>query len=77
MVQNLPNALGLCDTSELGDGGVWIDHDGGGSRFVWLLAWPRDIVEDLVSWSKPWGKITIYYLELVVLVLQQSCFCDI
>ena len=77
VVQHLPNALGLCDTSELGDGGVWIDHDGGGSRFVWLLAWPRDIVENLVSWSKLWGKIKIYYSELVVLVLQEYCFRDV
>ena len=77
MVQNLPNALGLCDTLGLGDGGVWVDPDGGCSRFVSRLAWPREIVEDLVSWSKPWGKITNYYLELVVLGLQQSWFYDV
>ena len=70
MVQHLPNALGFYDTSGLRDGGVWIDTDRGGSRFVWRLAWPRDIVEDLVSWSNLRGNITNYYLELVVLVLQ-------
>ena len=41
------------------------------------MALTRDTVEDLVSWSKLWGKITNYYLELVVLVLQEYCFCDI
>ena len=77
VVQYLPNALGLCDTLGLGDGSDLIGPDRGWSRCVWRLALPRDTVEELVSWSKLWGKITNYYLELVVLVLQQSCFCDI
>ena len=77
VVWHLTNALGFCDTLGLVNGGVWVDPDGGGSIFVWRLVWPRDIVEYLVSWSNPWGKITNYYLELVVLVLKQSCFCDI
>ena len=71
VVHNLRDALGLCDTSSLGNGGVWIDPDGCGSIFVWRLTCPRDIVEDLVRWSNPWGKIKNYYLELLVLVLQE------
>ena len=77
VVQHLPIVLGFYDTSSLGNGGVWIDPDGGGSIFVWRLVWPSDIVEDLVRWSNPWGKIKNYYLELVVLVLQESCFRDV
>ena len=56
--QNLPNALGFCDILSFGDRVVCINPDGGGSRFVWGLAWPRDIMEDLVSWSNLRGKIT-------------------
>ena len=74
VVQNLPNALGFCDTLFLVNGGVWIDPDGCGSIFVWRLAWTGDIVEDLFICSNLWGNITNYYLELVVLVLQESCF---
>ena len=77
VVHHYPNVLGFYDTSSLGNGGIWIDPDGGGSIFVWRLECPRDIVEDLVSWSNPWGKIKNYYLELVVLVLQGSCFHDV
>ena len=81
VVHHYPNVLGFYDTSSLGNGGIWIDPDRGGSIFLWRLAWPRDIVEDivedLVSWSNPWGKIKNYYLELVVLVLQGSCFHDV
>ena len=77
VVHHHPNVLGFYDTSSLGNGGIWVDPDGGGSIFLWHLAWPRDIVEDLVSWSNPWGKIKNYYLELVVLVFQGSCFHDV
>ena len=75
--QHLTNSLKFCDASGLGAGSVWIDPNGDESRFVWRLAWPRYIVEDLVRSSNPAGRITKYYLELAMLVLQEYCFPNV
>ena len=74
VVQRLPNALGFCDTSGTGAGGVWIESDGTGAKFVWQVQWPAEIVSDLVTWDNTAGGITNSDFELAALVLQKSCF---
>ena len=69
MVRRLPTALGFCDASGVGAGGVWIDPDVSGKNFVWRLQWPADIVADLVTWENPAGGITNSDLELAAMVL--------
>ena len=54
----LPTALGFCNSSVVGAGGVWIYSDGSGKNFVWRLQWPEDIVADLVTWENPTRGIT-------------------
>ena len=77
VVQHLPTELGLYDASGLGTGSVWTDHNGYGSRFLWRLAWPKDILEDLVSWFNPLVDITNPDFELLALALQESSFPDV
>ena len=77
VVQHLPTEFGLCDTSGLGSDSVCIDTNGCGSIFLWCLAWPKDIVEDLLIWSNLLGGITNPDLELLALVLQESCFPNV
>ena len=77
VVQCLPTELGFCDESGLVTGGVWMDHNGYSSRFLWQLACPKEIVEDLVSWSNPLRGITNPDIELLALVLQESCFPNV
>ena len=74
VVCRLLTDLGFFDASGVSTGGVWIDPDGSGKNFVWWLQWPEDIVADLVTWKTPTGGITNSDLELVVLMLQESCF---
>ena len=74
VVRCLLTALGFCNASSVGAGGVWIDPDGTGKNFVWRLPWPEDIVADLVTWENPTGGITNSDLELVALLLQESSF---
>ena len=71
---HLPTALGFCDASGVGTGGVWIDPDGSGKNFVWQVRWSADIVADLVTWKNPTRDITNSDLKLAALVLQESCF---
>ena len=77
VVQLLPTEFGLCDASGLGSDSVCIDTNECGSIFLWCLDWPKDIVEELVSWSNLLGGITNPDLELLALVLQESCFSSI
>ena len=77
VVQRLPDALRVCDALVLVSGGVWVYPKGDVFRFVFRLACPRDIVEDLVSSSNPSGGITNSDLGLLALVLQESCFLDV
>ena len=74
VVRSLPTALGFCDASDTGVGGVWIYPNGTDEIFVWFMQWPADIVPDLVSWTNPTGGIINSDLELAALVLQESCF---
>ena len=74
VVQRLATALGYCDASGKGAGGVWFDLNGDGVKFVWRLQWPEDIVADLVSWTNTKGRITNSELKLAALILQESCF---
>ena len=54
-------------------GGVWIDPDGTGAKFVLRVLWPADIVSDLVICTNPTGGITNSDLELSAPVLQDYC----
>ena len=74
IVQRLWTAMGFCDASGKGAGGVWIDPNADGESFVWRLQWPSDITADLVSWENPQGRITNSDLELAALVLHEACF---
>ena len=73
MVCRLPTALGFCDASGVGTGGVWIDPDGTKKNLVWSLQWPEEIVADMVTWENPTGGIKYSDLELAALLLQESC----
>ena len=73
-VEHLPTALGFCDASGVGAGGVWIDLNGPGKNFFWRVQWPADIFSDLVTWDNPSGVITNLDFELAELLLQESCF---
>ena len=74
IVQRLPTYIGFTDASGLGAGGVWIDPNEDGRKYVWRLPWPEDIKSDLVSFDNQQGRITNSDLELAALVLQEATF---
>ena len=74
IVHRLATDLGYTDASGLGAGGVWLNLNGDGQHYVWRLQWPHDIMDDLVSFANPKGRITNSDLELAALVLQESLF---
>ena len=74
IVQCLATDMGYTNASGLGCGGVWIEPNEDGVRYVWRLPWPEDIMADLVSSKNPQGRITNSDFELAALVLQEETF---
>ena len=77
IVHRVATDMGYTDASGQGAGGVWLTPNSDGISYVWRLQWPNDIVEDLVSFKNPSGRITNSDLELAALVLQEATFPSI
>ena len=67
-----PTHIGLCDTSVLGVGGVWLEPTRTGRNLVSQNPWPIDMIKILVYLTNFQGTITNCDLELDALVLQEA-----
>ena len=72
IVRHKPTHMGFCDTSGIGDGGVWLDLLCSGKYLVWRHLWPSEIVANLVLSTNREGIITNYDLELSILIFHEA-----
>ena len=77
IVQRLLADLGYANASWLGDGGVWLDPNYGGTNFVCHYEWPNDIWDNLISFDNITVGITNSDLELVALILKEATLLDV
>ena len=74
VVQRLATDVGFTDASGMDVGSVWINSNEGGVNYIWCLPCPEEIIENLVSWDNPRGRVTNSRLKLVALVQQKATF---
>jgi hypothetical protein len=70
IVPDDPLAIGACDASGMGMGGVWFAVDQ--PPLVWRAPFPQDLQSRLVSWDNPHGDITNSDFELTGVVGHQD-----
>ena len=68
LVARLPDYNGYCDASAFGAGGVWFSGESPLTPQVWLLEWPPDIQQTVISSTNPEGRLTNSNLEMAVLL---------
>ena len=69
LVSDFPNYIQYTDACKLGAGGVVVPGMDPFYYYVWQFEWPKDIRDELVSWTNPKGSLTINDLELAGLLL--------
>ena len=67
-----PNHKGLCNTSGIGSGGIWLDPSRSVKSIVWNQPWSTDIILLLVSDTNTWGMLTNYNLDLTNLIPHEA-----
>jgi hypothetical protein len=75
LVQGDDDALGYCDASAAGAGGVWFTVEG--QPIVWRMQFPPDISEAVVSDDNPTGTITNSDLELAAVILHVAALLQV
>ena len=58
IVRHETTHMGLCDSSGLGAGGVWLDPYHSGQDLVWRYPWSEDIISNIVSSTNKEGTVT-------------------
>ena len=69
--------FGYTEAFGLGARGVWIDQNKDGKNYTWLVKWPANMTQDLVSFTNSKGAINKSDLEFAALVLQEAVFSSI
>jgi hypothetical protein len=73
LVAGWPDYIGIVDTSSHGVGGVVVGELSELPSTVFCLQWPAEILEDLVLFDNPGGKINNSDLEMAGLLLLWLC----
>jgi hypothetical protein len=73
LVAAWPDYIGIVDASSHGVGGIIVGELLGLPPTVFFLKWPKEILDDLVSFNNPGGKINNSDLEMAGLLLLWLC----
>jgi hypothetical protein len=69
LIPNTPWYVCYVDASGSGVGGVWLSGDMQIKPYVWRRQWPKDITDNLVSFTNPSGTINNSELEMAGVLL--------
>jgi hypothetical protein len=72
LVQGSLAHTGYCNASAFGAGGVWFGGKKDMDPIVWLVEWPPDTTNNVVSDKNPSGTITNSDLEMVGVLLHEA-----
>ena len=72
IVRRKPTHIWLCDASDIGAGGVWLDLARSGRNLVWRHPWQPDTITYLFSLKNLEVKITNYDLDLAALIFHKA-----